>query len=173
MKRPCCNDENHMVNWAEADFNNILKGGSEACFNVIKSEGEKHGLTIATFNPLSCFGKVDDLADLQSSAGLSIWREDDPVHLTAAAYGDIAAVISAQAETTSRQPQAGLARRRLASVVPTPAATRQAVREPDWISGQLRTARGGQRGGQRAGYSGGQWRGRGSGPWRGPRNYPY
>ena len=99
-----------MVNWAEANFNNILKGGSEACFNVIKSEGEKHGLTIATFNPLSCFGKVDDLADLQSSAGLSIWREDDSVHLTAAAYGDIAAVISAQAETTSRQPQAGPAR---------------------------------------------------------------
>ena len=154
MKRPCCNDENHMVNWAEADFNNILKGSSEACFNVIKSEGVKHSLTIATFNPLSCFGKVDDLADLQSSAGLSIWREDDPVHLTAAAYGDIAAVISAQAETTSRQPQAGPARRRLASVVPTPAATRQAVREPYWISGQLRTARGSQRGGQRAGYSG-------------------
>ena len=53
-----------MVNWAEADFNSILKGGSEACFNVIKSEGEKHGLTIATFNPLSCFGKVDDLVPL-------------------------------------------------------------------------------------------------------------
>ena len=86
-----------MVNWAEANFTSILKSGSEACFNVIKTEGEKHGLTIATFNPLSCFGKVDDLADLQSSAGLSIWREDDPVHLTAAAYADIAAVISAQA----------------------------------------------------------------------------
>ena len=55
VKRPCCNDENHMVNWAEADFNNILKGSSEACSNVIKSEGEKHGLTIAAFNSLSCF----------------------------------------------------------------------------------------------------------------------
>ena len=72
-----------MMNWAEADFTSILKSGSEACFNVIKTEGEKHGLTIATFYPLSYFGRVDNLADLQSSAGLSIWREDDPVHLTA------------------------------------------------------------------------------------------
>ena len=31
VKRPCCNDENHMVNWAEADFNNILKGGWGTC----------------------------------------------------------------------------------------------------------------------------------------------
>ena len=80
---------------------------------MIKLEGEKHGLTLATFNPLSCFGQAEDLADLQSSAGLPIWREDDPVHLTAAAYGDLAAIISTQAETTGRQPQAGLARKGL------------------------------------------------------------
>ena len=133
----------------------------------------KTSLILTAFNPLSCFGKVEDLADLQSSAGLSIWREDDPVHLTEAAYGDIAAVISAQAETTSRQPQAGLARKRLASVVPAPVVTRQVVQESDWISGQLRSARGGQRGGHWACFGGGQWRGRGSGPWRGPRNYLY
>ena len=66
-------------------------------------------------------------------------------------------------------PIQGLVRRRLASEVPSPTAAPQAMREPDWISGQLRTARGGQRGG----YRGGQWRGRGSGAWRGPRNYPY
>ena len=164
VKRPCCNDENHMVNWAEADFNNILRGGSEACSPVIQSEGEKHSLTIAAFNPLSCFGQAEDLADLQSSTGLPIWREDDPVHLTVAAYRDIAAIISSQAETTCRQLQAGLARKRLASVVPAPVVTRQAVREPEWISGQLRSARGSQRGGNRAGFGGGQWRGRGSGP---------
>ena len=106
LKRPCCNDENHMVNWAKADFNNILRGGSKACSSVLKSEREKHGLTIATFNPLSCFGQAKD-----SSAGLPIWREDDPVHLTGVAYGDIAAIISNQAETTGRQPQSGLARK--------------------------------------------------------------
>ena len=111
LKRPCCNDENHMVNWAKADFNNILRGGSKACSSVLKSEREKHGLTIATFNPLSCFGQAEDLADLQSSLGLPIWRENNPVYLSVAAYGDIAAVISNQAETNCRQPRAGLARK--------------------------------------------------------------
>ena len=100
--------------------------------------------------------------------GLSIWREDDQVHLTSAAYGDIAAVISNEAETMTAGSRcmAGLARRRLASVA------HLAAREPDWISGQLRVrpAKGsqlsGQRGDQHGGYRGGResrsraWRGR-------------
>ena len=43
VKRPCCNDDVHMVNWAKADFNDILRSGSEACSNVIKTKGEKLG----------------------------------------------------------------------------------------------------------------------------------
>ena len=39
-----------MVNWAEADFTYILVSGSNTCIGVLKAEGEKHGLTIATFN---------------------------------------------------------------------------------------------------------------------------
>ena len=62
-----------MVNWLEDDFNDILRSGSEACSNAIKTEGEKLGLTIAAFNPLSCFGQADDLADIKSSVGLAIW----------------------------------------------------------------------------------------------------
>ena len=71
-----------MVNWDEADFTDILVSGSNTCTGVLKAEGEKHGLTIATFNPLSCFNESEDLADIKSSAGLSIWRDDDPVHLS-------------------------------------------------------------------------------------------
>ena len=129
--------------------------------------------TIATFNPLSCFNDADDLTDVKSSAGLSIWREDDPVHLTAAAYNDIAVVLSSQAENNGKQPAADQLRRRLASVIPTPTTVAPAVRELEWISGELRSARGGPRGGQRGGFRGGQWGGRGRSPWRGPRHYPY
>ena len=163
VKMPCCNSEAHMTNWTEADFTDILKNSSETCSSIIRVEGERLGLTIAVFNPLSCFGHAEELADIKSSAGLTIWREDDPVHLSAAAYGDISAVISNQAETTSRQPTAGPVRRRLESVVPAPTAAPMTIREPDWISGQLRPARGGQRGGQRGGKRGGQWRARGGG----------
>ena len=138
-------------------------------------QGEKYGFTLATFNLLTCFGHVEteDIGEAKSSAGWSIWREDDPVHLTAAAYVDIAAILSTQAETTSKQPQTGQARQRLVSVVPAPPVATVAVREPAWISGQPRAARGAPRGGKRGGYRGGFQGGRGSGPWRGNRSYPY
>ena len=58
VRHPCGNDELHMVNWAEADFNEILVSTSTACFSVLNTEGEKHG-------------------HIRSSAGLSIWREDE------------------------------------------------------------------------------------------------
>ena len=131
VKQPCCNDKSHMVNWAEADFNEILLSGSTSCFGVLKAEGEKHGLSIATFNPLSCFSDTDDLTDVKSSAGLSIWREDDPVHLTVAAYNDITAALSSQAKNNSNQPAVGQLRRRLVSVIPTPSTIALAVREPE------------------------------------------
>ena len=161
-----------MVNWAEADFTGILVSGSNTCIGVLKAEGEKHGLTIATFNPLSCFNESEDLADIKSSAGLSIWRDDDPVHLSMAAYNDIGAVLSSQADNNGRQPISCHSRRRLASVIPAPAKPAPAVREPEWINGELRSARGGPRGGQRGGLRGGQWGGRGRSPWRGPATTP-
>ena len=143
VRHPFCSDEDHMVNWAVADFNEILVSVSTTCIGVLKTEGEKHGLTIVTFNPLSCFNESEDLADIKSSAGLSIWREDNPVHLTAAAYNNIAAVL----ENSGRQPISSHTRRRLVSVIPAPAKSAPAVREPEWISGELRSARGGHRGG--------------------------
>ena len=155
------------------DFNNILLSGSTSCFGVLKAEGEKHGLSIATFNLLSCFSDTDDLADVKSSPGLSFWREDDPVHLTAATYNDITAALSSQDKNNCNQPAVGQLRRRLVSVIPTPSMIAPAVREPEWINGELRSARGGPRSGQRGGFRGGQWGGRGRSPWRGPCHYPY
>ena len=139
----------------------------------MKAEGEKHGLSIATFNPLSCFSDTDELAEVKSSAGLAIWREDDPVHLTAAAYNDITAVLSNQVENSGNRPSGDQLRRRLVSVIPAPSTSVSAVREPEWISGEIRSARGGHHGGQRGCFRGGQWGGRGRSPWRGPRIYPY
>ena len=68
----------HMAGCVETAPEAFLLSGSTSCFGVLKAEGEKHGLSIATFNPLSCFSDTDDLTNVKSSAGLSIWREDDP-----------------------------------------------------------------------------------------------
>ena len=62
--------------------------------------------------------------------------EDDAVHLTAAAYNDIAAVLSHQAENHGRQPATGPVRRRLTSVIPAATEAAPPVREPAWISGE-------------------------------------
>ena len=91
------------------------------------------------------------------------------IHLTAAAYSDIAGVLANQAENNTKQPLTGQVRRRLASFIPAITKATPPVREPAWISGQLRGARGGLRGGQR----GGQWGGQGRSPWRGPRRFPF
>ena len=124
-------------------------------------------------SPPSTCGQADDLSEVKGSAGLYIRQEDDAVYLTAASYGDIAAVLANQAEVKSRQPLQGAIRKRLASVVQAQGASRMQIREPEWINGQLRAAWGGQRGGQQRIPRGGQRGGRGSDPWRGPRHYPY
>ena len=75
-----------MPNRTEADCMDILRNGSETCMNILKVQGEKDGLTIAAFDQLSCFPLVENLNNITSSSGVSVWREDNPVHLTAAAW---------------------------------------------------------------------------------------
>ena len=79
------------------------------------------------------------LAGLLSLAGVSIWSDADPVHLTNAAYGDIAAslvkLVKSPATVVASQPC-----NRLESVV-----TRQQLPEdervsvPGWVMGEKRT----------------------------------
>ena len=79
----CCNDKLHMQNWVEAVFQDvlrILRNGISTCNQVLKTEGEKAGLTITTFSLLSCFGLADNLADTKRAA---------QIHLTATACDDI------------------------------------------------------------------------------------
>ena len=78
-----------MINWAEADFTDILLSGSVASFVVLKMEGEKHGLTIA-----SQLFQEGGWADRGKELRWCLHMEgQDAVHLTVAAYSDIAAVL--------------------------------------------------------------------------------
>ena len=132
------------------------------------SEGEKAGLSLYTFDPVAALGGGDKLSAKTSSAGLSAWLDNDPVHLTATAYKDIAGLVLAQAAIVA-QGRGPTGRRRLNSIVPVPQPTVHhpaTVREPGWISGTENTN---SRGGFGRGR-GQRWiRGRG----RGNRSYPY
>ena len=162
VKSSCCGDERHIINLQETDYEDILLGAASTCRNIIAGEGEKSGLSLYTFDPVAAFGGGQKLAAKTSSAGLSVWKESDPVHLTSAAYKDIASLIQHQAGTlVSGVPASGC--RRINRIIPgqSPATTPAAVSVPGWISrteaGRSDRGRGGR----------GQW-------WnRGNRSYPY
>ena len=112
------------------------------------------------FNPTDSFPDVDgDMASLLSSAGMPIWQESDPVHLTNAAYGDIAASLVKVVTSAATNPSADKLRRpRLESVVTKPREATAANTTPGWILGEA------QQGGRGRGAPG-----RGFGSQRGSR----
>ena len=118
ISRKCCSDEGHLENRGDEDFGQILSSAISSCRGCL--EAAFPGSVV--FNPTDSFADGDsDLASLISSAGISIWLEDDPVHLTNAAYEDIAASLVKLVTKTAADPSADLLRRpRLESVVTQP-----------------------------------------------------
>ena len=154
----------------EDDFEDILMGAAATCRNIVSSEVEKAGLTLFTFDPVSALSGGSRLMAKTSTAGMSVWLEDDPVHLTASAYKDIASLVHNQAELVVQgSPTSG--RRRIDSIVtgqrlvPLPAVPQV----PGWISGTESRGGGFGRGGWGLGR-GQRWN---RGRCRGNRTYPY
>ena len=173
VKRPCCKDGGHIINFMEDNVEDIIIGAAASCISIVSSEGEKAGLSLLfTFNPVAAFGGGPQLTAKTSSAFMSVWLENDPVHMTASAYKDIASPVHNLAELAV-QGKPAQNRRRIDCIitgqqlVPAPAL----LQVPGWISGtESRNDSGGfGRGGQ--GFSRGQRWNRGRG--RSNRTYPY
>ena len=99
VKRPCCKDGGHIINFMEDNVEDIIIGAAASCISIVSSEGEKAGLSLLfTFNPVAAFGSGPRLTAKTSSAFMSVWLEDDPVHMTASAYKDIASPVHNLAE---------------------------------------------------------------------------
>ena len=138
VRQKCCHCKTHLDNFGEDDYQQILL--SAANLSKVCLSASFPGAII--FNPMESFATSENgLADLHSSAGVSIWSDADPVHLTNAAYGDIAAgLVSSTTTVSTSQP-----RNRLESVI-----VRQQLPEeerapvPGWIMGEnRRSGRGG------------------------------
>ena len=84
--KPRCGNKEHISNFSGGDFKEILKAAATSCKEVISAEGEMAGLALCAFNPVAAFRGGEKLAAKTNSAGLSVWRADDPVHLTATDY---------------------------------------------------------------------------------------
>ena len=130
----CCRDEAHLENRGDEDFCQILVSAIASCRGCL--EAAFPGCVI--FNPIDSFADADgDMASLISSAGISIWQEEDPVHLTNAAYGDIGASLVKLVTKTAADPAADQLRRPpLESVVTRPREATVANTTPGWIHGK-------------------------------------
>ena len=97
----CCRDETHLENHGDDDFGQILASAKTSCRGCLESTFP--GCIV--FNPTDSFAYADgDMASLSSSAGMSIWQEEDPVHLTNTAYGDIAASLNKVVTASATDP---------------------------------------------------------------------
>ena len=139
IQKICCDNSTHISNFKDSDFQDFLQLVATNCNDIISTEGVKAGLALYTFSTVSAFGGGEKLSAKTSSAGMSVWHSDDPVHLTAAAYKDITSILKAQANLATED-LTPCSRRRVNSVVPGPTSGPEQVMvaEPSWISGTER-----------------------------------
>ena len=101
-----------------------------------------------------------ELPSLHSSGGVTIWRGDDPVHLTDTAYGDIADhLVNMVKGSGGGDPEEVPQRRRLESIVTRSGSDPAQKPVPGWLLG-------GNQGGAKGRPPTGNIRGRAAG-WRG------
>ena len=129
---PCCDDPLHLDNITDRE----LKGGAR------RGEAQQQGLPAfpgcTIFDPVLTFIDVedeDDLAGLNSSGGVGIWREDEPVHLTDTAYGNIAKHLVDVVTGSTNSEAAVLPRKRLERYVTRYGADPAQKPLPGWIIG--------------------------------------
>ena len=180
----CCEDPEHLTNFGTDDMEAEIQRAED---NAAAAAGPALSAGSAAFFVYhDVFGSDKDLVDMAGTDGAAIWRQDDPVHLTKDAYGELGMAMVAAAR---QQPCAATRRERLESVVPGGNLLRgnSNVRPTAWVLGQAAPSTRGQRGsrfqrgGQRnswRGRIGGRGRqGRARGSWRGRRGggwyHPY
>ena len=89
VTKPCCADPNHLQNRKEADYLDIIAATGPAVRTAVEEETDKRRWNAVIFDPMTSFSQEASLADMISSAGISISTVADGVHLTNAAYKDI------------------------------------------------------------------------------------
>ena len=186
VHNPCCNNPGHVTNLKSPDYLDELHRGMDNALSTVAADGDV-GQRI-TLSIMDILGFDKELPLMSTPSGAPVWRERDPVHLTAEAYFEVGRAICNGGLSDG---QSGGKRERLDSVVPGPPAKRRAgpiVKPSPWVaggSGQSGRGRGRGRGGgggprsRGRGYYTGRGRG-GSRPYggrgglgRGTRGYPY
>jgi hypothetical protein len=150
---PCCEDDSHIENFVADDYEDMLRSGPKEVAAAVEREMTGSNKSYTVLDPVASF-KGESLKALTTTNGASIWLQDDPVHLTPAAYAELTAAIC-NLVSVSLPP----GRKRIASV----------VKESTNVGGRggrggpSGSAHGGFRGNIRGGWRGSRGRGAGGG----------
>jgi len=168
----CCTAAGHISNFGQdAYMTEIYRAMEMAEQAVTACEAASSASVIGIQEVFSCADL--DLSEVKTAGGEPIWMDTDPVHLSHAAYRELADwIINNQSGGLGERPRK---RARLESVVPAAVAAARGrqgrVRPPLWVSGMApRASRGGRGSGPGAWFRGPQptfWRPRGRGGYGG------
>ena len=153
----CCESDSHLTNFGSQEIIVETCRVMEIVSSLIEDLGnDKYG----TYNVTDQFGIDRDLSSMCCAAGEPVWSVTDSVHMSPAAYSEVAATLVAICKERTAVSSCKRARRE--SVVPGPPPKRRGgpmVRPSPWVTGSA--AHEGRGGG----------RGRGRGATRGRGNY--
>jgi hypothetical protein len=138
----CCDDPSHITNYGSDEYFSEMYRVGDYVESAVASVGTDANIIV--FHMLeNLVGNDSDLTELRTAGGGTVWRTDDPVHLTSDAYSDIAAAI---ALSGAGDPDVRAAKRpRLCSVVPPSREFRGKktnVKPPSWVAGLAARGRG-------------------------------
>jgi hypothetical protein len=90
----CCENPEHVDNFEDSERDEEIVLGLEGVKKIMHSWAMEHDLIYDLIDPTQLSDPSDlGLRTRTTVAGHVLWRKDDPIHLTAEAYGDLAAAV--------------------------------------------------------------------------------
>jgi hypothetical protein len=90
----CCENPEHVDNFEDSERDEEIVLGLEGVKKIMHSWAMEHDLIYDLIDPTQLSDPSDlGLRTRTTVAGHVLWRKDDPIHLMAEAYGDIAAAV--------------------------------------------------------------------------------
>jgi hypothetical protein len=95
MHVKCCDDQSHVENFDDPDLEEEIGVGLEAYKRALQNWGMENELLFTVIDPTILTDSCDcPIKSRVTEDGESIWSRRDPVHMTSAAYRNLATVIS-------------------------------------------------------------------------------
>jgi hypothetical protein len=155
----CCPENCHVDNFNSEDFDSDILAGMETHKKILESWAIENGINYRIFDATELEHPAETiLRNRTTSSGIPLWAPGDPVHLAPEAYREMAEVLlegdsdmvsEAGSASTAESTASGQKRKRPASVITKPIASKAKMgrgdyghRVAEWLVGRPEPARG-------------------------------